>query len=245
MSKIQKLSIGVQPFSKMFRVHGLAGAATDAILALRGKELPDSFFDEVGVNAERTAYRLTGLDQVNALRITETDIVFSKDHYESDVPFNMRKTLDEFRILWNAANSVLSVADIRRIGIVAEYRMSVPHKHPSVWLRNKLTSLPSENVTDKFSLRFEERKFAADGIAPDPKKSDFINTIYSYYDSSTDDSHASPGFINVNLDVQRYFAPMLKGGVPDELTKLLKHFEAAEARLAESLSKMGAVDGKA
>ena len=244
MPYICKFTIGILPFAKMFRVHGLGGAATDAVLKIRGKGLSDTFFDEIGLNAERTAYRLTGEDQVNSLHITEESITFTKDYHEADGTFNFKKTLDELKQIWPAIQSVLSISDIRRIGMVAEYRYSVPHKHPSVWLREKLLAMPSAMVTDKFSLRFEEREFAKDGIAPDPKKADFINFIYHYYDSAIDASHPTQGFVDVNVDVQRYFAPMLTGSVIDECLKLHRHIEAAESKVHGSRTKLGATDGK-
>jgi hypothetical protein len=244
MPLIRKFTIGVLPFAKMFRVHGLGGAATDAVLKLRGKGLPDNYFEEIGVNAERTAYRLSGSDQINSLHITEESITFTKDYHEAAGSFSFKKTLDDLKLIWPALQSVLFVSDIRRIGMVAEYRYSVPHKHPSVWLRQKLLALPSALVTDKFSLRFEERDFARDGIAPDPKKADFINYIYHYYDSAIDASHPEPGFADVNVDVQRYFAPMLTANVMDECAKLYRHFEAAESRMHESMTKLGATDAK-
>jgi hypothetical protein len=245
MPRIRKFTIGVAPFAKMFRVHGLAGAATDAVLKLRGKELSDAFFDEVGVNAERTAYRITGGEQLNSLQIAEESITFTKDYHESDGVLNVRKAFDEFKVIWGVLQSVLSVSDIRRIGMVAEYRYTVPHKHPSIWLREHLLTVPSSDVTEKFSLRFEERKFASDGLAPDPKKADFLNVILQYYDSAIDASHPLPGFVDVNLDVQRYFAPMLTGSVVEECLKLHKHFEVADKRLQEQMVKMGATDAKA
>lgn len=244
MPHIRKFTIGILPFAKMFRVHGLGGAATDAVLKLRGKTLSDTFFDEIGVNAERTAYRLTGNDQVNSLHITEDSITFTKDYHDSDGTFSFRKTIEELKIIWPAIQSVLAVSDIRRIGMVAEYRFAVPHKHPSVWLREKFLTLPSALVTDKFSLRFEEREFAKDGIAPDPKKADFINYIYHYYDSAIDASHPTPNYVDVNVDVQKYFAPMLSGSVIDECANLHRSFENAELRVHASMTKFGATDGK-
>lgn len=244
MPHIRKFTIGILPFAKMFRVHGLGGAATDAVLKLRGKSLPEAYFDEIGVNPERTAYRLSGGDQVNNLQISEESITLTKDYHESDGSFSFKKTLDEYKLIWPAIQSVLAVTDIRRIGMVAEYRYSVPHKHPSMWLREKLLPMQSTMVTEKFLLRFEEREFAKDGIAPDPKKADFLNYIFQYYDSALDASHPAPGFVDVNIDVQRYFAPLLTGSVLDECVKLYRHFQSAEARVHDFMVTMGASDAK-
>jgi len=244
MPSIRKFTIGVLPFAKMFRVHGLGGAATDAVLKLRGKGLSETYFEEIGVNVERTAYRLTGGDQVNSLHITEESIALTRDYHEADGTFSFKKTLEDFKLIWPAIQSVLSVSDIRRIGMVAEYRYSVPHKHPSIWLRENLVAARTAKVTDKFLLRFEERELAKDGLAPDPKKADFINYIFQYYDSALDASHPTPGYADVNVDVQRYFAPMLTGNVVDECAKLHRHFESAEGHVHEFMTKLGATDAK-
>ena len=244
MPLIRKFTIGILPFTKMFRVHGLGGAATDAVLKLRGKGLSDTYFDDVGINAERTAYWLIGNGQINSLNITLESITFTKDYHEADGSFNFKKTIEDFNLIWKALLDILEISDIRRIGMVAEYRYHVPHKHPSVWLRENFTKHQSNMVSDNFSLRFEEREFARDGLVPDPKKADFINYIYHYYDSAGDASHPKPGFADVNVDVQRYFAPLLTGSVITECSKLHVNFEKAESRVHEAMVKMGASDVK-
>lgn len=244
MAKMRKLTIGVMPFAKMFRVHSLAGAATDAVLELRNKGLPESYFVEVGSNAERTAYRVSSGDQSRNLHIADENIAFVKDVHDSDDSINFRSTLDEFRIIWGALQKVLAIKNIRRIGMVAEYRFSVKHPHPSVWLRDNLLKFESRRAADKFSLRFEEREFAKDGLAPDPKKADYLNYIYHYYDSAIDASHPNPGFVDVNLDVQRYFAPLLTGDVISELSTLHRHFQRAEQKTLDDMKRLGASDGE-
>ena len=244
MAIVRKFTIGVLPFAKTFRMHGLGGAAADAVLRLRGKALPDSYFAEVGVNPEHTAYRLSGEDQLNSLHLTEESISLTKDYYEATVSFDFKKVLDEFRTIWSALDSVLKLTDIRRIGMVAEYRYAVDTKNASVWLRSKLTTIPTKLATDKFTIRFEEREFAADGGLPDPKKADFINCIYTIYDSAADADHPSLGFIDSDVDVQRYFTPLSNSNVGDEVLKLHKHLEPAQRRIDEYLKSLGATHAK-
>lgn len=240
MAIVRKFTIGVMPFAKMFRIHGQGGAATDAVLHLRSKSLPEDFFSEVATNPERTAYRVNSVDQLNTLQLTEESVNFSKDYYEAEVSFDFRKVLEEFRLIWAAVNSVLNVQDIRRIGMVAEYRCAIDSSAPSAWLRQKLTSMPTSLATAKFNLQYEERELAADGTLPDPKKSGFINYIYRYYDSAMDANHPLPDYVDVDLDVQHYFAPLLNGNVGDEVLKLHHHFDSAQQRLSKSLKAMGA-----
>lgn len=244
MAIVRKFTIGVQPFVKSFRMNGLGGVATDAVLRLRGKNLPDDFFSDVGLNAERTAYRLSSEDQTNSLQLTADSVAFTKDYYETKTSFDFKKVLEEFRILWGAVDGVLRLVDIRRIGMVAEYRYSIDNKNSSVWLRSKLTTIPTKSATDKFTMRFEEREFAKDGGSPDPKKADFLNCVYTIYDSISDANHPVSGFVDVDVDAQRYFTPLLNGNVPDEVLKLHKHFESSQRRIDEFLTSLGASHGK-
>lgn len=244
MAIVRKFTIGVQPFAKSFRVHGLGGVITDAVLQLRGKTLPDEYFSDIGFNAERTAYRLSSDDQTNSLQLTEDTITLTKDYYDAKTSFDFKKALEEFRTIWGAVNGILKLVDIRRIGMVAEYRYSVDNKNSSVWLRSKLTNVSTKSATDKFTMRFEEREFAKDGGIPDPKKADFLNCIYTIYDSISDIDHPVAGFVDVDVDAQRYFTPLLNGNVPDEVLKLHKHFESSQRRIDELLVSLGATHGK-
>ena len=183
-------------------------------------------------------------DNSNVVHIAEDSISFTKDFYVSGGSYDFSKAIAEFKTVWSAINKILVVHDIRRIGIVAEYRYDVDAKQPSKWLREKLTKLQTQRVTEKFHLRFEERELASDGKAPDPMKSDFINYIYSYYDGAIDAYHTQPDAMNATLDVQRYFTPVLNGDVVDEVQKLNKHFVAAEKTLDAHLKSLGAANGQ-
>ena len=244
MAIVRKFTIGVQPFAKSFRMHGLGGAATDTVLRLRGKALPDNYFSDVGINAERTAYRLSSEDQTNSLQLTEDSVTLSKDYFDANTSLDFKKVLEEFRTIWGAVDSVIKLVDIRRIGMVGEYRYAVESKNSSVWLRSKLTTIPTKSATDKFTIRFEEREFAKDGGVPDPKKADFLNCIYSIYDSISDANHPAPGFVDVDVDAQRYFTPLLNTNVADEILKLHKHFESSQRKIDEFLMSLGATHAK-
>lgn len=244
MAIVKKITIGIAPFAKMFRVSSQGGTAVDSLLRLRSKSLPDDFFEEVASDGDRKNFRIMKSDLSNVVQITEESIAFSRDFYVAGGSYDFSKLLAEFRIVWSAINKVLAVNDIRRIGIVAEYRYDVDANKPSKWLRENLTTLKSQRVTEKFLLRFEEREFAASGVAPDPQKSDFVNYIYNYYDGALDGQHPQSGALNASLDVQRYFTPVHNGDVVDEVQKLHKYFVAAEKNLDGHLKSMGAANGK-
>lgn len=243
MTPVMKFSIGIMPVTKMFRIGGIGGAVVDAIIGLRTKALSGDAFTELASNNERTAFRITNADKSGSFEINEQHVVFNRDFYESKTSFDFERIHEEFQIIWNAANSVLEMKDIRRIGMVAEHRYKPPMP-ANTWLRDRLTTLETKMLTDKFLLQFEEREYARDGIAPDPKKSDFINYIYHFYDSALDASHPIDGSVNANLDVQRYFAPVHNGNVAGEVLKLHKSFVSAQKRLGEKMKALGLSDGK-
>ena len=246
MTKIQKFTIGVAPYARLFRMLNLGGQIVDAVLALRLKALPEDFFAEVSMQADHNGYRLIGQKGRNSLAFNDQSITFTKDFYESDDSFDFNKMVEQFRTIWGAVNSVLHLADARRVGIVAESKYEVPSKATSAWMRNKLSpAFASDLHAEKFQLRFEDRALAADGLAPDPKKADFINTIYQIYDGELDTEHSAPGYMYSTIDVQRYFTPVIAGkDVVDEAVKLKKHFDLALKRLDTQLQQLGASHAK-
>ena len=250
MTHVRKITIGIQPIDKIYRVHSLGGAVVDAILGLRLKELPEDYFEEVALaQGAQNGYKISGRKGENVLVFTESQLVFTRDYHESGSHFAFDKVAAEFRAIWTAANSVLQMVNVRRIGIVAECLYAVPHKSVSGWLRSRLLAAPfqAEGMhSDRFTLRFEERELAKDGIVPDSKKADFLNAICTIYDNAHDDTHPSPGLLVLSSDTQRYFAPVISGRtVPEELLKLRKHYEASIGKFEQQLLNLGATHAAA
>jgi hypothetical protein len=245
MAIVKKITIGIAPFAKMFRIPAMGGAAVDALLALRSKSLSDDFFDEVGVDSDRRWFRVSKAGGANSLMIHEDSVAFTKDYYGPGGTFDFDKVFTEFKLVWSAVNKVLGVRDIRRIGIACEYRYQVPGGNPSSWIRTNFTKFasPQSRATEKMNIRFEERELTTDGKAPDPLKANFTNYIYQYYDSSMDADHPQDGAVNGLLDVQRYFTPVLNGDVTDEILKLRRSFVAAEKAFDGQLKSLGASNG--
>ncbi|HEX5093796.1 MAG TPA: hypothetical protein VFV84_14000, partial [Burkholderiales bacterium] len=157
---------------------------------------------------------------------------FTTDHYERGNRVDFDDVFKEFDLLWRACDSVLKVRDVRRVGIVGEYRIT-PTKNPSAALM-EFTRLAPRGIPAKFQLQFETRMLTtgASGL-PDVKTADFWNTIESYYDSELDQEHADSGQITAMLDVQRYYMPLLNGNVPDELRKLKRRYDEVVRGVSE------------
>lgn len=243
MVRVSKLVLGIRPSQKMFRVGSLGGVVIDAILAARSdKALGDEYFTSVGKAPDQSSYRLTNDDQGNLLQIDEANVVFTKDIYSDEQHIDLDKTLAEWRFLWKHINGVLLVRDIRRIGIAAEHQFKPPTGTASGQLFERLAAMQRPQHPGKFLLQFEDRRPTTNKVGiPDATKDAFINVIQHYYDSELDTEHANSGFINANLDVQKYFSPLFNGNIFDEIAGLLKLFQKEKAALDADIKKRGLI----
>ena len=232
---IKKLVIGVRPAQKMFRVSSLGGVLVDNVLSLRGtKYIDNEYFLNVAQDLEKATIQLSNEEAGNLLQITHSDIIFTKDWYGQDnTTKNIESALDEYHTIWKKVNEVLLVKGIRRIGIVGEQQVECNDKVPSSALLGALTKSSASNHPTKFILRYEDRKNLSHKGVPDFRSDSFINVIREYYDSSQDAQHKSDNHFNANIDVQRFYSPLLEGGVYDEVAKLYKQFKE-ERKLFEN-----------
>lgn len=244
MQKILKATVGVVFSERMFRLTTLSGALTDELLALRGKAIGSGSFKTVGKDSHNSNLRLYNDDEGVFLTINLESITFTRDLYDSESHFDFKSFLNEFRVIWDSANSLLQFPSIRRIGFVTEQRMQAGSDSNKV-LVEKLTTLKFAGFPAKFHLTFEDRINVGHGGLPDPTKDDFINIIRAYYDSALDTEHPIPDAINANLDVQRYYSPHLKAKPFDEIINLKKEYDKAAVKFNAELTGLGMSYAKA
>ena len=242
MMRISKLVIGIRPSNKMFRISSIAGNLIDNLLGMRGqKPIDNLYFTEVSRNLEQGSIGLKNEQETNILKIDMDNIIFTKDYYSIGKKLDIEKAIDEFRALWRTINTNLHVKEIRRIGMVAEHRLDADSNSASKTILEKYTNIETNNHPSKMLLRFEDRKPTKEGGIPDIKKSDFINIIRDYYDSTSDIDHPEDDKINANIDVQRYYSPLLTGNVIDEIVKLKKAFNEERKLLNDELKLKGLI----
>jgi hypothetical protein len=240
---IKKLTIGVRPATKLFRLATDWGRIADALIAsLPNKPLRDAkFFTGIGsLPYPPGGVQLRGDDGANVLTMTPEDIVFTRDSYRNDTAsLSIDNVKEEFFSLWHIINSILKIQFVRRVGLVAEHRLfGIPN--PSTFLLEKLTRYPPSDVPARFQMIFERRIPLPDGTTPDVLQSDFVNVIYSIYDASVDTERPADDAINFNLDVQRYYNPNLNGeAVPGELRRLKEMFDLRRHDFYRELQKLG------
>ena len=238
MLQIKKISVGVLPINKMFRIQAGWGEVVDAILASRNKPpLTADFFKGVQTSAGRDQFILRNDDTGTAFSLGIESIVFTKQSYDTDIGVNVDKFMEEFLFLWAIVQKKVQVTDIRRIGIVAEHRI-YNESNPSKKLISKLLRIGAPDNPAKFNLSFEKR-LSADGGIIDLANGKFINIIQSIYDSSLDADHPEENAINCNLDVQKYFSPLLSRNETDEFKIMRRKFEEQWRGFQDELKSLG------
>ena len=238
MIQIKKFLIGIRPASKMFRMTSLSGSIIDAILSERGskKPLDEKYYTKIARNNETGNYQLYNEELGNVLKLDLDNVIFIKDYYKSTKVYSFDKVLVEFKQIWSIVNDILKLNDIRRIGMVAEHQIEFGEANVNKQLIKSLTTFNKTTHPAKFFLRFENRYPTKEGIAPDIKKDDFLNVIYDIYDSERDIENPQKGSFNANVDIQKYYSPLLKANVVDEVKKINKTF-MKEKRTFESFLK--------
>lgn len=249
MPIVKKATVGIRPLKKMFRLSSLSGSIVDDVLDLRGNGLEDDYFTDVATTirpstgAQLTGVQISNEKKGNFLRLTSDDIAFTKSFYAITKKFDFEEFLKEFRIIWAVVDAHLGVKNIRRVGFVTEHRYG--RSEPSKSLSSSLTKMAHDGYVDKFALSFEDRLLAG-GKRPNDEKDAFTNVICNAYDASLDAEFSEEGAININIDVQKYFAPALSGKVPDEVLKLHnKEYQAYSKRYFDQFRKLGVLDGEA
>lgn len=240
MKNCKQIVIGIQPATKIFRLSSLGGQVIDAILEKRdsSKILEADYYNSVTSSIKGNDFSLTGNDNGNELKILQDNIVFKKSFYNSDKHFNFNKAIEEFKEIWRVIHKIIAMKNIRRIGIAGEFRH--PSTKPSLDLFSSLTKLTTKDHCDRFNLHYERMKLARDGTIPDRKKSDFINVITDLYDSSLDVENPADGYININVDVQRFYAPLTNEDVVTEVLKLYNHeYTEAVNEVQQNMTTLG------
>lgn len=242
MLGIKKITIGIRPAHKLFRIAGDWGAAVDAVLSLRGSKplLDPEYFTNVGRNDERMAYRVHNEGAGHSLTLTTEDVIFTKHRYGQDGSVNVDKFMTEFEAVWSAVNETLKIKTIRRVGIVAEHRVR-DVDDPSRLLASALVRYPAPQHSARFTCVFENRIPKNGDEAPDPKKSAFTNLIYQFYDSEADSEVPESRAYNLNLDVQHFYAPHLTGGIVQSVHIVRRDFEAKWREFEAHLDKLGLI----
>jgi len=238
--EIKKLTVGVLPAAKVFALSSEWGKIADA-LRLRMADKPirnPEFFKMVAHNsAPGGGIRLSNDDSGASLIVTPEAITFTKERYASNAGVNVDKLLEEFQTCWDAISSVVKIGPVRRLGLVAEHRVS--NQHPSDLLLRTVTKVGDIQQCAKFSLQFENHLPTIGMAAPDIESADFINVIQQFYDSALDIEESEDHAVNANVDVQRYFMPHLTEGIRDGLKQLRKDFDKHRQEFLKNCVRLG------
>jgi hypothetical protein len=240
---LHRFIIGIQFSERMFRLPSVGGLLIDEILKLRttDKKIGLDFFSQVNtpnVGAVDYAISIMSSNKENELIIRAYDFVFKKTAKSSISAINIEKTIEEFIILWKAANKIINFNETRRIGFVGEFRSKESKKgEGSNELLRALTKFQAKGQCSKFQLQFEDRELKPDGGVVDPEIDDYWHRIYSYYTSKIDET-PDDEMLNANVDLQKYYNPAKKDPV-NELKIVLQQFKKEKENFKKKMKELG------
>jgi hypothetical protein len=241
--KLNKIVIGVRFNKQTFRLSSLGGIVIDEILGLResNKKLSNDFLTKFTSSNDANSLHVKFLDDkgVNSLAIQSDQFIFSKAAISEDATVNLDKAIEEFEILWKAANKILNFPDTRRIGIVGEFNIKATNEtSASNQLISSMLKWTAPEHSGHFNLQFEDRELHADGSIPDKETADFWNSIYTFYPSDDDRDIPQKGKINANCDIQKYFNPA-KSDPIRELQGIKKKFTSKKSDFKNKVKELG------
>lgn len=238
MSAVKKFVLGIRPANKMFRLDSLKGLLVDAFLDARGKEISENYYTSVAETGAAAFVSLQNEEEGNHLLIDRDNIVFTKNKYKTNTHVNLDEALVEFRKLWAIAQKIVNFKGIRRIGFVAEHRLT-PSGNNNADLLETLTTISGKEFPFGFSLHFESRTPSKGSTSVDIEKGKFTNVIYDYYDSAMDAEEKESNKINANIDYQKYFMPLIETGKFDEMEIVFYEFKKELTKFEEEIVKLG------
>jgi len=230
----------------MFRLPSVGGLAIDELLKVceSEKKIGYGYFNQVSTPATKEGeYSISIINdkKTNNLAILPDQVVFKKTSNTYSSAINVEKAIDEFQLLWRAANKIIGFPEIRRIGLVGEYRLK--ERKPGdagLQLIESLTKFNAPESCGRFHLTFEERNLKSNGGVADKDIDDFWNQINSFYISDIDET-PEKGMINANIDVQKYFNPAKKDPMKD-LGIVKERYLQRKKTFKEDLMAMGLSD---
>lgn len=240
MPRPEKTSIGILFGRSNFTIQESLGEISELIIdSMNGKVLEEEFFSEFSVQ-HLSKLRLKSSDSTKFLHLDPSNIVYTRDQYNQAHTVVWDETKSEFTKLWNIIKKAKKLNEIRRIGIVSEYRIECVNNDQSKILHDNFTKFEENKNVKKFTMSFETHYPCGKSEEFSAEEDEFINVIEQYYDGLVDRSHSEDGYINVLLDVQHYYSPVTaSSNCLDEINKLYGVYLEHEKQLKARIIKMG------
>ena len=193
------------------------------------------------VNTDRVNNRIFLLiGQINKTQLIykTNQFIFKKTCPDNESTLSANKAHKEFEFICNSILSVYKLPPIRRIGLVAEYRISAnENSSASDQLVEAFLKTDTPEHAGKFHLTYEDRKLTSDGKIPNIQTDEFSNTIYTFYSSDRDETPID-GMMNANIDVQEYYNPAKTKLLP-ELKKIRTKFGTEKTKFKQKIDDLG------
>lgn len=241
--RLQRFVIGVLFNRKMFRLPSLGGSIIDEVLSVSESEkrMGAGFFDQVSTPQTKNgeySISLINDSKANNFAVLPDQVIFKKTSSSDSASVNVDNVIDEFSVLWKAANKIISFPEVRRIGMVGEYRIKEACSGSAgKQLVDSLTKFPVPESCGRFQLTFDDKGVNERGLPYDKDNDDFWNQINTFYISTMDETPSS-NEINANIDVQKYYNPAKRDPLK-ELILVKKRYQERKAKFKEMVKSLG------
>jgi len=213
-------------------------------LQVTEKKLGHNYFSQVSTSAatgDASVIALNDDNLFNKLSIHPTQFIFKKTSENGHAAVKVDRAIDEFKILFKAANKIMGFPEMRRLGFVGEFRMDGKEDGKTgLQLIEGLTKFSPPDGCGRFQLNFEDRNLTDDGTYPDNSTGDFWNKLYTFYNSDLDET-PEKNKINANIDLQKYYNPTKPDPIK-ELKIMRDEFRKEKTKFKNNLKKMRFVD---
>lgn len=242
--KMHTFIVGISLNVNMFRLTSLAGTLIDTLLSVKviNSKNEDTYFNQFSSSIQSDNILVAFLNEDKSLRliIKPDQFVLRKTSYDDYSSIQTEKVLSDFELLWNKADVILKFPPIRRIGLVAEFRLKEKETDSAAndLIKSFLIINPPA-YSGRFNLTYEDRELKENGSIANKDKDDYWNTIYTFYPSSNDEN-PEDGKINANIDVQKYYNPAKTSPI-GELHKVKKRFIEKKSEFKQKLIELGLV----
>lgn len=245
--RLSRFAIGFRFNRPMFRLDNYKGMIVDEILeyCAQTPKFGSTFFPLVSHDTGNMAQAHVSLydkEQNNVLSFSGNEVIYKKAAFGKSA-VNIDSVLEEMEQFWSIGTKIARFKTVRRIGLVGEYRFRPEDGlNTTSHLVSKLTNLESPSDGAGFKLTYETRKKVTEPTSTHNRinvlADEYWNTIVNFYPSELDELGDEKGAININLDVQRYFAPAKLEPIK-EIKAVRSYFSKEKETLFSKMKSLG------
>lgn len=258
---LKRFSISLMPLMKMMRVSTSWGGIADGVLALRGTApISDDYFTSL-VNIHtlegNPGVIVLNPQKENLLQIQVSDVTFWRSAYLLDAnQLSLNQSFDEFLAIWVHMDELIHMRDIRSVSMSVSFELAI-NSDADVYLFSLLKNRRVPVNPKQFRLQYQSRKWldqqSDKTTVPSLETDAFLNESFAYYSGKPElpaplgavypKTTSDDKKINIELDIRRFYSPLMESGSGSALRKQFEHFHRESDRHKANLQEDLKADG--